>query len=187
MKKLMMIMMMVATASMLQAAALTWGGWGYAGTDPEVFTDDVWFTGGQAYLVLVSNAGTFNIENTDSGWTITGGSIIDSIGIVEGSFSKGLNGAEGIFTAGVSYEFAIIFTTEGGVWNGNMADLPATGLWGYSPTSSVVWQAQGATWSMADFNDGWGIQASTTVVPEPLTVGLALAGIALLIAQRKRK
>ena len=185
MKKLMTIMAMVAMASMLHAGALTWGatgsGYGYTGEDPDA--EAGWFTGGQAYLVFIENSITFDVSNIEGiGWTITGGKIVGWSGMEWGEAGGTVNSAESFLGSVASTpSFVIIFTTEGP--GAGPSGLPTEGLWGVSAPQQGVWDGNVGVFGMTQ-----AVQMGNIVyIPEPATALLALAGIGLLIAQKRKR
>ena len=179
----------VCAAVVSQAAQVTWEGWGYSGDDPSV--DANWYTGGQAYLILVSDTSSFAVTCDNGAWGITGGSIVSSADIDGGSVSGTWDGAEATLTDGSVNYFALLMTTTGSAAT-TVDGLPSDGYWGISPVTAQedpFIAAAGGKWSMdADFNEGNGVNVSTAVqsVPEPTSGLLLLLGMAGLALKRRR-
>ena len=194
MKKLMMAAAIVCAAAMSQAAALSWGTWGYSlsqGTTGE----EVWEGNtGAAYLVMVTDAAKFAVGND---LTITGGTVVDSIANDgTGSFGGMWNTT---LSDGEKYLFAIVATTAGAAGT----TMPTTGFFGVdrnggNNTASGFYEA---TWSAdtgaafmpfegteaLEWGDAYyGVSMSTAVVPEPTSGLLLLLGMAGLALKRKR-
>ena len=175
----------VCAAAMSHAAAVTWYGCGYANGDPNV--DANWFTGGQAYLVLVTDAANFNVTCDNGAWNITGGEIVSSGGMEIGEVNGTWNGAEGKLSSGTAYNMAVIVTTAG-----TSSGLPTEGYWGVSNVYAMedpFDASTGGAWSIdPDFNGGNGVDVNTAVgaVPEPASGLLLLLGVAGLALKRRR-
>ena len=107
MKKLMIAVAIVCAAVCANAAALNWY---MAGHDGVLVNEDYgWIDGGQAYLVMVTDAANFAVANDLS---ITGGAIVDSTAFVGGE-AVGAWQSTGDLVDGREYLFAIIGTTGG--------------------------------------------------------------------------
>ena len=194
MKKLMMAAAIVCAAAISQAAALSWGTWGYSlsqGTTGE----EVWEGNtGAAYLVMVTDAAKFAVGND---LTITGGTVVDSIANDgTGSFGGMWNTT---LSDGEKYLFAIVATTAGAAGT----TMPATGFFGVdrnggNNTASGFYEA---TWSAdtgaafmpfegteaLEWGDAYyGVGMTTAVVPEPTSGLLLLLGMAGLALRRRR-
>ncbi len=176
MKKLMIAVAIVCAAVCANAAALNWY---MAGHDGVLVDEDYgWLDGGQAYLVMVTDAANFAVANDLS---ITGGAIVDSTAFVGGE-AVGAWQSTGDLVDGREYLFAIIGTTDG-----TSAGVPSTGFYGVDDNDgglySVTWNA--STGGGFDGNlDGTAI--NTAVVPEPTSGLLLLLGMAGLALKRKR-
>ena len=177
MKKLIIAVAAVAMAAVANAAALSWTTWAYINDGS---ADSDWITGGQAYLVMVTDAASFAVADDLS---VTGGSIVDSHAFDGGTASGAWNETDSL-VAGDVYKFAIITTTDG-----TGATVPTTGTYGIDDNSgalySVTWDSNtGASFSA---NDSYaGASMSTAVAPEPTSGLLILLGMAGLALKRKR-
>ena len=178
MKKLMIAAAIVCAAVMSQAAALTWSTWGWTGdSNPDLGN---WFDGGQAYLVMVTDAATFAVADDLS---ITGGSIVDSKALTEGAV-YGAWQDTGSLVDGSTYQFAMILTTDGADIN-----VPTTGKYGLDDNGTALYEV---TWS-ADMggditpeHDGVYVNTTVGAVPEPTSGLLLLLGVASLALRRRR-
>ena len=182
MKKSLIALAVLAMAASVQAAYFSW----------QTYTEDVSFNGGQAYLVLVTDAENFAVADD---LTITGGTIMDHAGIIngtaEGSFSDTTT-----FENGQTYKFAILVTDEG-----TGADLPTSGMFsvdtnGETGTTSGFYEM---TWntntggSIYASDDYAGVPLDTPVgggsgpdpIPEPTSVALLAPGLAAFGLKRK--
>ena len=178
MKKLMIAVAIICAAAMSHAAAMTWQTYGYIGdSDPDSGT---WFDGGQAYLVMITDAASFAVDNN---LNVTGGSIVDSIGFGEGTANGTWNDTADL-VAGQTYRFAMILTDSG-----TGITVPTTGLYGIDDNDGALYSV---TWNAATGGDitpeHGGIYVNTTVgaVPEPTSGLLLLLGMAGLALKRKR-
>jgi len=178
-------MAMVAMASVLHGAALAWDGYGY---NPHIQypPDDpgpAWIDGGRAYLVWVyENDGSLNVSYSGGAFVVTGGEIVDtSIPLEGGGFGGTFNGAE-VFWGGTAkpiYLAALVFT--------DVDDDGKTWYWGVGAVETYAWTGESGGFSF----DGDAYQGTPTwnivIIPEPATAMLALAGIGLLMAQKRRR
>ena len=178
MKKIMIAVAIVCAAAMSQAAALQWATWGWTGdSNPDSGT---WFDGGQAYLVMITDAANFAVA---SDLSVTGGSIVDSMAFTEGS-AYGTWQDTGSLVDGQSYQFAMIMTDSG-----TGITVPTTGLYGIDDNEGALYSV---TWNAATGGDisptHEGIYVNTAVgaVPEPTSGLLLLLGMAGLALKRKR-
>ena len=171
----------VAMSFAANAAALSWQTWAYI-NDGSADTD--WITGGQAYLVQVTDAATFAVADDLS---VTGGTIVDSAAFAEGV-------ADGFWNTdtlenGTTYKFAIITTTDGAG-----STVPTSGTYGVDDNGgsfySVTWDGSTGGGFAPDDTYG-GASMSTSVagssVPEPTSGLLLLLGMAGLALRRKQK
>ena len=182
MKKLMIAAAIVCAAAMSQAAALSWYTWGYLNDGAD---ESDYLTGGQAYLIQVTDAANFAVGNDLS---ITGGSVVDSIGFSAGEASGGWS--TDTLTGGQTYLFAIVGTSDGAAGN----KMPTSGFYGVdlnggNETASgfyeVVWDAStGGSFMSGDSYAGLGV--NTEVVPEPTSGLLLLLGVGALALRRRR-
>ena len=180
MKKLMVAVAIVCAAVLSQAAALDWQTYGWAGDSDPGMGD--WITGGQAYLVLVTDTATFAVADDLS---VTGGSIVDSAAFADGT-ANGTWTTESL-VGGQAYKFAAILTTEG-----SSITVPTTGLYGVDTNEGnffdVVWDAStGGTFYPE--HDGTYINtavAGSSPIPEPTSGLLMLLGMAGLALRRRR-
>ena len=177
MKKLIIAVAAVAMAVAANAAALSWTTWAHINDGS---ADSDWITGGQAYLVMVTDAASFAVADDLS---ITGGSIVDSTAFADGTANGVWNDTDSL-VAGNVYKFAIIATTDGAG-----TSVPTKGTYGIDDNSgalySVTWDAStGASFFPDDSYAG--ASMSTSVAPEPTSGLLLLLGMAGLALKRKR-
>ena len=194
MKKLIIAAAIVCAAAMSQAAALSWGTWGYS-LSKGTTGDEVWEGNtGAAYLVMVTDAANFAVGND---LKITGGSVVDSIANDgTGSFGGMWNTT---LSDGEKYLFAIVATTAGAAGT----TMPTTGFFGVdrnggNNTASgfyeATWSADtGAAFSPFEGTEAlewgdayYGVGMTTQVVPEPTSGLLLLLGVAGLALRRRR-
>ena len=187
MKKLMIAVAIIFAAVMSQGAALAWNTWGYINDGSN---ESDWITGGQAYLVMVTDAASFAVADDLS---ITGGSIVDNKSFTDGTVPGVWNDTAALVD-GTKYYFAIIGTTDGAG-----AALPTTGFYGVDSNGGnttgsgfyeVTWSA--ATGGSLDADGEFGGFAMTTAVggepiPEPTSGLMLLLGVAGLALRRKQK
>ena len=193
MKKLIFAAAIVCAAAFVHAASLEWSSWGYI-NDGSAESD--WITGGQAYLVMVTDTSSFSVA---SDLTLTGGTVVDSIGLADGSTAGGSwAGAASTLENGKDYNFAIIFTTDGKAGS----TMPTTGFYGVDANGetggdfySVKWNSDTGAYMAAfegtapDFADafaGASINSKVESVPEPTSGLLLLLGVAGLALRRRR-
>ena len=180
MKKLMIAVAAVAMSFAANAAALSWTTWAYINDGSE---DTDWITGGQAYLVQVTDAASFAVADDLS---VTGGSIVDSIAFAGGT-ANGFWNTDSL-ESGQTYKFAIITTSDG-----TGSTVPTSGTYGIDDNGgalySVTWD--GNTGGGFNPDDSYeGASMSTAVagssVPEPTSGLLLLLGMAGLALRRKQ-
>ena len=176
MKKLIIAVAAVAMAVAANAAALSWQTWAYINDGS---ADSDWINGGQAYLVMVTDAASFAVADD---LTVTGGSIVDSAAFADGT-ANGFWNTDAL-EAGSVYKFAIIATTDGA---GNT--VPTSGTYGIDDNSGALYSV---TWDSA-IGGGFepdasyaGASMATAVAPEPTSGLLLLLGMAGLALKRKR-
>lgn len=187
MKKLLIAISAVTLGLVANAAALNWSTWGYSGTDPD--DGDAWITGGQAYLVMVTDAASFAVDDS---LAVTGGSIVDSAAFDGGTATGAWNDTSAL-SDGSTYYFAIIATTAG-----SSSAVPSSGFYavdmnGDTGTASgfyeVTWNANTGVTFAAD-DDFAGVSMSTAVggepIPEPTSGLLMVLGMAGLALRRRR-
>ena len=187
MKKLIVAACAIAFAAVTQAAALQWSSWAYTNDGS---ADSDWITGGQAYLVMVTDTATFAIDDS---LTVTGGTIVDSVQFYDGSV-YGTWQDTGDLVDGTTYYFAIISTTDGAG-----STVPTTGFYavdmnGDTGTASgfyeVTWNASTGGGIEAD-GEFAGAAMTTAVggepIPEPTSGLMLLLGVAGLALRRKQK
>ena len=162
----------ICAAAFAQAAALQWQTWGYINEGAE---ESDWITGGQAYLVMITDASNFSVADD---LTVTGGSIVDSHAFDGGTAAGAWNVTDQL-TDGQSYKFAMILTSAG-----EGIDVPTSGFYGVdNGPYEITWNAA----TGADFTpEHEGIGINTAVVPEPTSGLLLLLGMAGLALKRRR-
>ena len=163
------------------AAALNWQTYAYINDGS---ADSDWITGGQAYLVMVTDASTFAVAND---LTVTGGTIVDSAAFVEGVVDGVWNDTDSL-VAGSTYKFAIIATTDGA---GSV--VPTSGTYGIDDNGGALYSV---TWNASTGGgfepDGSFEGASMSIavaggsIPEPTSGLLLLLGVAGLALRRKQ-
>lgn len=183
MKKILIAISAVALGISANAAALNWSTWAYSGADPDA--DGAWLTGGQAYLVMVTDTSAFAVSDA---LAVTGGSIVDSAAFQDGTVYGNWQDTAAL-TDGSKYYFAVITTTAG-----SGIDIPNTGLYGVDTNGGtgtasgyyeVTWNASTGVTFAADGGYA-GSSMATAVAPEPTSGLLLLLGMAGLALKRKR-
>ena len=177
--KLVVVLSAMALATVTYAADLNWKAFG-ALNDGGAAAD--WYTGGQAYLIYVTDPGNFNVKDN---LTITGGTVVDSA-IVEGGVASSVIDGNSInpdLAAGD--KFAVLFTTDG--LSGNT--MPTSGYYGVNSDGGSFFSI---TWNKdvgGGFTDG-GSHFAMVILPvnspEPTSGVLILLGMAGLALKRKR-
>ena len=189
MKKLMIAAAIVCAAAVSQAAALNWN-------SVAVDAEGNEFSGGQAYLIQVSNPLTFAVAED---LTITGGTIVDSAAIVE-SMGAGLWTTESL-TGGETYNFAVLLTTAGEAGT----TMPTTGYFGVDKNGDNATSFYQLTWDAStggafepNFEGDYAVSMATAVggtpgptptptpIPEPTSGLLMVLGVAGLALRRRR-
>ena len=182
MKKLMIAVAAVAISFVANAAALNWQTWAHINDGSQ---DSDWITGGQAYLVQVTDAATFAVADDLS---VTGGTIVDSAAFAAGTADGVWQGTDSLVD-GTTYKFAIITTSDG-----TGSSVPTSGTYGIDDNGgalySVTWDASTGAGFTPD-GEYAGASMTTAVagssVPEPTSGLLLLLGMAGLALRRKQK
>ena len=177
MKKLMIAISAVALVFAANAAALNWG-------SVALDKDGNEFTGGQAYLVLITDATAFSVSDS---LEVSGGTIVNSVGF-EDSWAGGTWSTDDL-TSGTKYYFAIINTTDGVAGT----SVPTTGYYtvdnnGDNATTfyEVTWDANTGGAFEPNWDGSYATSMSTAVAPEPTSGLLLLIGMAGLALRRRR-
>ena len=182
MKKLMIALSAMALATATNAAALSWTAYGALNDGGN---DSDWYSGGQAYLILVSDASSFAVA---SDLSITGGSVVQSADVNGGTADSYIDGGEigSGLVDGETYKFAVLFTTDGV----SGTTMPTTGLYGINDNEGSLYSV---TWNKDTGGSlaNEGIYAAVTssvsgAAPEPTSGLLLLLGMAGLALKRKR-
>ena len=171
MKKLMIAAAIAFAAAVSQGAALAWNTWGYINDGSQ---ESDWISGGQAYLVLVTDSANFAVAND---LTVSGGSIVDNA-TFDGGTAAGTWNVSDELADGQNYKFAMILTSAG-----TGAELPTTGTYGVDNFYDITWNSSTGT---SFYPEHEGISRSTAVVPEPTSGLLLLLGMAGLALRRRR-
>ena len=167
----------VCAAVMSQAASLSWASYAYLNDGA---ADEDWFSGGQGYLVLVTDAANFAVADD---LTITGGTLLTGsgsrnayeYGMTGGAIDGSAFGAEN----GGTYYFAILATNKG-----SSDALPTDGFYGIDGVYEVTWNKDtGASFSASEDHMA---AVTTQVAPEPTSGLLLLIGVAGLALRRRR-
>ena len=171
----------VAMSFAANAAALNWQTYAHINDGS---ADSDWITGGQAYLVQVTDAATFAVADD---LTVTGGTIVDSTAFASGE-ANGVWNTDSLEN-GTAYKFAIITTTDGVAGT----TVPTTGTYGIDDNSgsfyNVTWDgATGGTFFPPDTYEGASMTTAVAggSVPEPTSGLLLLLGMAGLALRRKQ-
>ena len=182
MKKLLIAIGAIAMGFASHAASLNWTTWGYINDGS---ADSDWITGGQAYLVMVSDTATFAVADD---LAVTGGTIVDNRSFVDGTVAGTWNDTAALVD-GTKYYFAVIGTTDG-----SGSSVPTTGYYGVDKNGDnatgsgfyeVTWNASTGVSFEADGGFA-GASMSTAVAPEPTSGLLLLIGMAGLALRRRR-
>ncbi len=175
MKKLIIAVAAVAMSIVANAAALNWSTWAYTGDGSN---ESDWITGGQAYLVMVTDAANFAVADDLS---VTGGSIVDNTAISGGTAAGVWNGTDSL-ADGQTYNFAVIMTSDG-----TGSAVPTSGTYGVDDNGGALYSV---AWNAATGGDFYatheGFAMNTSVAPEPTSGLLLLLGVASLALKRKR-
>ena len=175
MKKLSIAVAAGAMSIAANAAALNWSTWAYTGDGSN---ESDWITGGQAYLVMITDTANFAVGDDLS---VTGGSIVDNTSITDGTAAGVWNGTDSL-ADGQTYNFAIIMTSDG-----SGSDVPTSGTYGVDDNGgahySVTWSAATGGGFSAEHE---GFAMNTSVAPEPTSGLLMLLGMAGLALRRRR-
>ena len=188
MKKLLLATVAAVLGLAASAASLDWTTWAYINDGS---SDSDWISGGQAYLVLVTDTDSFAVADDLS---ITGGSIVNGASFADGSANGSWNDTSAL-VSGTTYYFAVIATTDGS----SATSVPTTGYYavdmnGDTGTASgfyeVTWN--GDTGGVFEADGGFAGAAMTTAVggepiPEPTSGLMLLLGVAGLALRRKQK
>ncbi len=185
MKKLIITAAIVCAAVSSQAAALAWA-------SVPVTADGDEFSGGQAYLIMISDTSNFNVADN---LAITGGSIVDSSAIDGSSAGGAWTPDEGVLTGGQTYYFAVLCTSAGTGAKDESKNyiMPTSGFYGVDNNGDNVTPFYEVTWNGdtgGEFNPNWGgdyyTYMNTAVAPEPTSGLLLLLGVAGLALRRRR-
>ena len=183
MKKVMILIFALMMVVSVKAAQVSWSGYGYINNDPV----NGYVDGGQAYLLLVTDPGTFAVTDVGNTLQVTGATIVDSSGIFAGAANGFLNNAQSApanLANGVNYNFAVVFTTAGTAG----LTLPTTGDYAVSPyglMDAPFNTNSGGNWSMP--GDDLNVDLPISEVPEPASMALFGLGVGVLALRRRFK
>ena len=179
MKKLLIAAAVAVFGISANAAALSWSTYGFINDGS---ADSDWITGGQAYLVQVTDSAIFAIADD---LTVKGGSIVDSAALDGGSVYGAWQDTDSLVD-GQTYKFAMIVTDKGTAGT----TPPTTGVYGVDDNSgalySVVWNSATGSAFEPDVSYAGASISTAVAAPEPTSGLLLLLGMAGLALKRKR-
>ena len=178
MKKILIAACAIAFSAVSQAAALNWTAYGALNDGG---ADEDWYSGGQAYLLLVTSD-SINVGVVDGALKVVSGATVIDSALVDGGTGAGAFNTD-TFVNGDTYKFAVLFTTDG-----TSENMPTSGLYGMDDNGGAFYSV---TWNSAtggEFaNDGSSWAAVTQSIPEPTSGLMLLLGVAGLALRRKQK